>query len=391
MRPTGSIHLGHYHGVLKNWLMLQDSHECFFFVADLHALTTHYENTLELEDNVFEMIVDWLACGINPGTATLFIQSRISEHAELHLLLSMIVPQNWLERVPSYKDQQARLKDRDLTTYGFLGYPLLQAADILIYKAGMVPVGEDQLAHIELAREIARRFNHLFGRKPDFLEKIEEALGKLTKKDASLFKKHRRNFQQQGDQEAFDAAQALISSQTNISIGDSERLLGYLEGSGKIILVEPEAELAEAPKVAGMDGAKMSKSYHNTISLRESDQSIEKKIRSMVTDPARVKRTDPGDPKKCPVWQLHKLYSNDEVKDWVVQGCRSAGIGCLDCKKPLIDSLRKEVGPIRERALEYHRDKQTIRKIIMEGNDKARAVAQDTLMEVRHEIGLHYA
>ena len=391
MRPTGSIHLGHYHGVLKNWLELQNSHECFFFVADLHALTTHYENTAELERNVFDMIVDWLACGVNPGTATLFIQSKIAEHAELHLLLSMITPQSWLERVPSYKDQQTKLSDRDLTTYGFLGYPLLQAADILIYKAGVVPVGEDQLAHIELVREIVRRFNYLFGRKPNFLEKIKEALGKLSKKDAMLFEKHRRNFQEKGDSEAFEAAQALVSSQTNIAIGDSERLRGYLEGNGKIILSEPQALLTPASKVAGVDGTKMSKSYNNTISLRESDQSIEKKIRSMVTDPARVKRTDPGDPDKCPVWQLHQLYSNDEVKTWVVQGCRSADIGCVDCKKPLIDSLCAEITPIRERALEYCRDKQTIRKIIKEGNDKARAIAQDTLSEVRQEMGLQYS
>ncbi|MGU9977187.1 MAG: tryptophan--tRNA ligase [Candidatus Oxydemutatoraceae bacterium WSBS_2016_MAG_OTU14] len=391
MRPTGAIHLGHYHGVLKNWLDLQDSNECYFFVADLHALTTHHDQSQEIEDKVFDMVVDWLAVGINPGAATLFVQSKIAEHSELHLLLSMITPVTWLERVPSYKDMQSKTTDSEQATYGFLGYPLLQAADILIYKAGLVPVGEDQVAHIELAREIARRFNHLFGRRPNFMEKIDEALGKLSKKDAELYEKHRRNFQEKGSAEAFEAAQALVYSQTNIAMGDAERLLGHLEGGGKIILTEPQALLTPTPKVPGIDGEKMSKSYRNTISLREDDDSIKKKILAMMTDPARVKRSDPGDPNKCPVWDLHQLYSNEEVKNWAGNGCRSAEIGCVDCKRPLIDAVCKEIGPIRERALEYQCNKQAIRKIIVEGNDKARAIAHDTLNEVRQEMNLMYA
>lgn len=390
MRPTGALHLGHYYGVLKNWLGLQDSHECFFFVADWHALTTHYDEGGGFASRVFDMLVDWLACGINPGAATLFVQSQIVEHAELHLLLSMITSQNRLERVPSYKDQQTRLHDRDLTTYGFLGYPLLQSADILIYKAGLVPVGEDQVAHIELTREIARRFNHIYGREGDFEKKVNQALDKLGKKTAKLYRELRRKFQEQGDTESFKVACALIESQSNISKGDNDRLIGYLEGGSRIILPEPEAMLTSVPKVPGVDGDKMSKSYNNMITLREPDEQIEAKIKSMKTDPARVKRRDPGDPEKCPVWQLHQIYSDQQVRQWVVEGCTTAGIGCLDCKQPVIDKMKAEIAPIRERAQEYAADRVTIEKIVAEGNEAARDVAKDTLEEVRQVMGMEY-
>ena len=388
MRPTGLLHLGHYHGVLKNWLTLQHEYECFFFVADWHALTTHYENPSVISESTHDMIIDWLAAGVSPGAARLFIQSRVPEHAELCLLLSMITPLSWLERVPSYKDQQEALKEKDLATYGFLGYPLLQAADILAYKSGMVPVGEDQVAHVELTREVARRFNHLYGREPGFEEKAEAAVAKMGKKNAKLYRDLRRKYTEQGDQQALDVAQALLESQQNISMGDKERLFGYLEGAGKIILPEPQALLTPASKMMGLDGQKMSKSYRNTISLREDPDEITKKLRTMPTDPARGRRTDPGDPNKCPVWNLHQVYSDDKTKEWVQTGCRSAGIGCLECKQPVIDAVIAELKPIRERAKEYVNDQAAVRSIIDEGCEAARDVARDTLEEVRKAMGL---
>ncbi|MGV6826373.1 MAG: tryptophan--tRNA ligase, partial [bacterium] len=287
MRPTGRLHLGHYHGVLKNWVELQHEYQCFFFVADWHALTTHYEDPTVIPASVWDMVVDWLAAGVNPGEATLFIQSKVPEHAELHLLLSMITPLGWLERVPSYKDQQEKLKEKDLSTFGFLGYPLLQSADILIYKAGMVPVGEDQVAHVELTREVARRFNHLYGREPDFEEKAEAAIKKMGKKNAKLFSNYRRAYQEQGDDEAMAAARALLESQQNINIGDRDRLFGYLEGGGRVILPEPQPLLTKASKMPGLDGQKMSKSYGNTIPLDADPQQVENNLRTMPTDPAR--------------------------------------------------------------------------------------------------------
>ena len=390
MRPTGALHLGHYHGVLKNWIKLQHEYECFFFVADWHALTTHYEDPQIIEQSVWDMVIDWLAVGVNPGSATLFIQSRVPEHAELHLLLSMITPLGWLERVPSFKDQQEKLKEKDLATYGFLGYPLLQSADILMYKAGLVPVGEDQVAHVELTREVARRFNHLYGREPGFEEKVEAAIKKMGKKNARLYQELRRRFQEQGDDEALHTARALLDDQQNIALGDKERLFGYLEGGGRIILPEPDSLLTPASRMPGLDGQKMSKSYHNTLSLREDPAEVEKKLRTMPTDPARVRRTDPGDPEKCPVWKLHQVYSTDEVRDWVQQGCTTAGIGCLECKAPVIDAVQAELAPIRERALEYQQDTGLVRKIIHEGCDKARDTARQTVQEVRQAMGLEY-
>ena len=390
MRPTGALHLGHYHGVLKNWTRLQHEYECFFFVADWHALTTHYEDPRVIAESVWDMVVDWLAAGIDPRLARLFIQSRIPEHAELHLLLSMFTPLGWLERVPTYKDQQERLRGRDLATYGFLGYPLLQAADILIYKAAMVPVGEDQVAHVELTREVARRFNHLYGREPDFEEKAEAAVKRMGKKAGRLYQELRRQYQEQGEGKALEKARALLEAQQSLSLGDRERLYGYLEGSGRVILPEPQALLTPASKMPGLDGQKMSKSYGNTIALQEEPAAVTQKIRTMPTDPARVRRSDPGDPDKCPVWQFHQVYSGEEVKAWVRQGCRSAGIGCLDCKQPVIEAVLQELAPIRERALEYRARPETVRAIVAEGCAGAQAVARETLDEVYHAMGLAY-
>jgi tryptophanyl-tRNA synthetase len=390
MRPTGALHLGHYHGVLKNWMRLQHEHECFFFVADWHALTTHYDTPEMIEQHSWEMVIDWLAAGIDPAQATLFIQSKVPQHAELHLLLSMITPLGWLERVPTYKDQQEKLTDKDLSTYGFLGYPLLQSADILIYRANRVPVGEDQVPHIEFTREIARRFNHIYGREPGFEEKAEAAIKKLGAKRARLYRDLRTKYLEQGDAEALEAARALLEKAQNLALGDRERLFGYIEGGGKVILVEPQALLTAASKMPGLDGQKMSKSYNNTISLREDDATITRKIRTMPTDPARVKRTDPGEPEKCPVWQLHCVYSEQARRDWVQQGCRSAGIGCLECKQPVIDALLAELAPMRERAQRYADDPTLVRSIVADGCEKAQKLAEETMRDVRDVMGLRY-
>ena len=391
MRPTGALHLGHYHGVLKNWIRLQHEYECFFFVADWHALTTHYDTPQVIEQNVWDMVIDWLATGVDPAQATLFIQSRVPEHAELHLLLSMVTPLAWLERIPTYKDQQEKLADKDLATYGFLGYPLLQSADILIYRANQVPVGEDQVPHVEFTREVARRFNHVFGREEGFEQKAEAAIKKLGAKRARLYRQLRTKFLEKGDAEALAAARALVAETQNLPLGERERLFGYIEGGGKVVLAEPQALLTDSPKMPGLDGRKMSKSYDNTIGLREDADSITRKIRTMPTDPARVKRTDPGDPDKCPVWQLHLVYSDDKRKEWVQQGCRSAGIGCLECKQPVIDAVLQEQKPMREKAEKYLADPTLVRSIIADGCEKARKLAQETLREVRQAMGLDYS
>ncbi len=390
MRPTGRLHLGHYHGVLKNWLRLQNEYQCLFFVADWHALTTHYDTPQMIEDNVRDMTIDWLAAGVDPAQATLFVQSRVIEHAELHLLLSMMTPLGWLERVPTYKDQQEKLSEKDLSTYGFLGYPLLQSADILIYRANLVPVGEDQVPHIEFTREICRRFNHLYGREPGFEDKARAAVKKLGSKKARLYEECRTAYQEKGDGEALESAQALLNDAQNLSMNDRERLFGYLEGSGKMILAEPEALLTEASKMPGLDGQKMSKSYNNTIALREDPESVTKKIRTMPTDPARVRRTDPGNPEKCPVWQFHLVYSGDGVRQWVTAGCTSAGIGCLECKQPVIDAVLAELAPIRERAAYYEDNPDQVRNILADGCEKAQELARDTMRDVREAMGLTF-
>ena len=390
MRATGRLHLGHYHGVLKNWIQLQREYDCLFFVADWHSLTTHYESTEIIEESVWNIVIDWLAAGINPGSATLFIQSRIPEHAELHLLLSMITPLSWLERVPSYKEQQQKLDERDLSTYGFLGYPLLQSADILSYKAGWVPVGADQVPHVELTRELARRFNHIYGRDAGFEQIAEDAIKKLGRKNGKLYRELRRGFMEQGNQESLEKAQALLQDQPNSSLGDRDRLFGYLEGGGKIILPEPQTLLTEDSVMPGLDGNKMSKSYGNTITLREDSDSVAQKIKTMTTDPARVRRNDPGEPDRCPVFSLHKIYSDDKTREWATTGCTSAGIGCIDCKKPLIDAILVEQQPMRERAQQYEENPELVKSIVAEGCEKARIIAKSTLEDVRLAMGLDY-
>src|SRR3989440_12351620 len=391
MRPTGSLHLGHYHGVLKNWIRLQAEYTCLFFVADWHALTTDYEKPGDFHQSGLDMVVDWLASGIDPSQAILFVQSQVPEHAELHLLLSMMTPIGWLERVPTYKDQQEKLADRDLSTYGFLGYPLLQAADILIYRSKFVPVGEDQVPHIEFSREVARRFNHLYGREPGFEDKAKAAVKKMGTKKARLLNELRTKFPEHGEKEALARGPALLEEQQNLSRGDRERLYGWLEGGGKKIMVEPEVLLTEAPRMPGLDGQKMSKSYGNTIALREEPESVAKKIRTMPTDPARVKRSDPGTPEKCPVWALHLVYSDDERKKWVQKGCTTAGIGCLECKQPVIDAINAELAPIRERAQTYLDDPTLVKNIVADVCEKARRLAAETMRDVPEAMRRAYS
>ena len=391
MRPTGSLHLGHYHGVLKNWVKLQQQYECLFFVADWHALTTHYDTPEIIEQNVWDMVIDWLAAGVDPSQAILFIQSKVPAHAELYLLLSMMTPLGWLERVPTYKDQQEKLSEKDLSTYGFLGYPLLQSADILIYRANLVPVGEDQAPHLEFTREISRRFNHIYGKELGFEEKAELAIKKLGSKKSKLYVELRNLYQEQGDEHALEEARSLLNEQQNLSLGDRERLFGYLEGGGKMILTEPETLLTDASRMPGLDGQKMSKSYNNTISLREDPESIRKKVRTMPTDPARVRRSDPGDPARCPVWQFHLVYSDDNTREWVQRGCKNAEIGCLDCKSPIIDKILAEQAPMYERIMKYEEDPTLVRNIIADGCEKANKLAEETMRDIREAMGLSYS
>jgi tryptophanyl-tRNA synthetase len=390
MRPTGRMHIGHYHGALKNWIKLQEEYECLFFAADWHALTTHYDTPETISESVWEMFIDWLAAGIDPTRATIFIQSRVPEHAELTLLLGMIAPVGWLERVPTYKEQQQKLADRDLSNYGFLGYPVMQSADILIYRANMVPVGEDQVSHIEVTRELARRFNHIYGREPGFEDKAKAAVKKLGSKKAKRYEMFRTAFQEQGDTEALESARSLLNDTQNMSLGDRERLFGFLEGSRRVILPEPQPLLTASPRVPGLDGQKMSKSYGNAIDLREDPAVVTEKIRTMQTDPARVRRTDPGNPELCPVWPLHQIYSSKETQDWVVAGCTTAGIGCLECKQPLIDAIIREQKPIQERAQKYLDDPALVRNIVADGCERARKLAEETMRDVRAAMGLAY-
>jgi len=390
IRPTGRMHLGHYHGALKNWVRLQEEHECLYFAADWHALTTHYEQPETIADSVWEMFVDWLAVGINPSRATIFIQSRVPEHAELALLLGMIAPVGWLERVPTYKDQQEKLADRDLSTFGFLGYPVMQGADILVYRANLVPVGEDQVSHLELIRELARRFNHIFGREPGFEENAKAAIKKLGSKRAKRYDQLRTAFQERGDEQALANAREMVDAAQNLALGDKERLFGYLEGSRRVILPEPKPLLTATPRVPGLDGQKMSKSYGNAIMLREDPASITKKVRTMQTDPARVHRSDPGTPEKCPVWSLHQIYSDEARQAWVRKGCTTAGIGCLECKQPVIDAIIAEQEPIKERAQKYLDDPSLVRAIVSDGCERARKLAEETMRDVREAMGLAY-
>ncbi len=393
MRPTGALHLGHYHGALKNWVRLQDEYEAFYFVADWHALTTHYEERDVMERHVYDMVIDWIAAGLEPDKATIFIQSRLPEHAELFTLLAMGTPLGWLERVPTYKDQMEKLKDRDLATYGFLGYPLLQAADILIYKAAFVPVGEDQSSHVELTREVARRFNHLYGRRAGFELQVAAALAKLPKDDARYFEKQRKAFGETGAPEALAKGEGLVKKASAIegfTSDDAEVLLGHLKGAGKTVLSEPQALHTEVLRLPGLDGTKMSKSYGNAVLMRDEPAVVDKKIRGMVTDPARARRTDPGTPEKCPVWAFHKIYSDSATQDWVQQGCTSAGIGCLDCKQPVIDAVVKQQQPWKERAEQYLANPKQVHWIVEMGTERARTVARQTMKDVREAMGLNY-
>ncbi len=388
MRASGKLHLGHYHGVIKNWLELQHQYECFFFVADWHGLTTHYEDPAIIEASVYDMVIDWLACGINPGSANVFIQSQVPQHAELHLALSMITPLGWLERMPTYKDQQEKLKERDLATYGFLGYPVLMAADVLAYRAGFIPVGEDQIPHVEFSRDVARRFNHIYGREPGYEVQAAEAIKKMGKKNAKLFNNLRKKYLEQGDKQALEMGQALVESQPNLNIEARELLAGFLEGGGKIILPEPEVLLTPQSKLPGLDGQKMSKSYGNFITLREAPEEVERKVRTMPTDPARVRRNDPGEPTKCPVWKLHEVYSNDDTKQWVQEGCRSASIGCLDCKMPICKAINEELAPIRAKVEELLAKPGIVKSVLAEGAEKAREIAEETMIDVKNSMGI---
>src|SRR5688572_29128656 len=388
MRPTGKLHLGNYHGALRNWVALQDRLEGYFFVADWHALTTDYDNPGKLQQHIHEMVVDWLAAGLDPDRAAMFVQSDVLGHAELHLLLSMITPLSWLERVPTYKDQQAQLKKKDLATYGFLGYPLLQSADILIYRPAFVPVGEDQVAHVEITREIARRFNHIYGRDAASPKLVKAALGRLPAEQREQYGALRRGFQEGGSVGALAEARTLVAAAAGLADEQRELLLANLEGEHHRLLPAPEALLTPSPKVPGLDGRKMSKSYGNTIGLTEEPASIEKKIKGMTTDPARVRRTDPGNPEKCPVWDLHKLYSSDETRAWVWQGCTTAGIGCLDCKKPVIERICADATVMRERAAPYLANPGRVNEILAAGDAKANVVAEQTMQVVRSAMHL---
>ena len=387
MRPTGAMHLGHYHGVLKNWVRLQNEYPCLFFVADWHALTTHYDQTQRISADGWDMVIDWLASGVDPAKATIFIQSRVPEHAELFLLLGMVTPLGWLERVPTYKDQQQQLAERDLSTYGFLGYPLMQAADILVYRSTLVPVGEDQVPHIEMTREIARRFNHVFGAEADFEAKAKAGV-RMLGAQAKRFAELRVRFQQEGDADALKQAHSIVEGATTLPLEDRERLFGYAEGAHRVILPEPSALLTKVSRMPGLDGRRMSKSYGNSIALREAPESVTKKIRTMPTDPARVRRMDPGEPERCPVWPLHLVYSDESTQQWVQTGCRTAGIGCLECKQPVIDAIVRELAPLRERAQHYLDNPALVRDIVTDGCDKARAMASETMRDVRKAMGL---
>jgi tryptophanyl-tRNA synthetase len=388
MRPTGPLHLGNYHGALRNRVELQYQYECYFFVADWHMLTTGYEDTSKLPDNIRQVLIDYLAAGLNPSVSTLFIQSQVPEHAELFLLLGMITPLGWLERVPTYKEQQAQLENKDLSTFGFLGYPVLQSADILLYRPAFVPVGEDQVSHLEITREIARRFNHLYGRELDFEAKAEKAVKSLGGRNTTSYRQLRRKYQESGDVPSLERARALVTSNNRITVADRERLLGYLEGGGVTILPEPQAMLTATPKVPGVDGRKMSKSYGNTIGLREDPDVVAQKLKTMQTDPARVRRIDPGDPDKCPVFDLHRIYSDEATRKWAAEGCRTAGIGCLDCKKPVTEKIVEEVTAMRKRAQEFEDNPDLLRNIVAEGADKAREAARQTLDDVRRAMHL---
>lgn len=388
MRPTGFMHIGHYHGALKNWVKLQSEVECFFFVADWHALTSHYDDPSVIEGATFDMVTDWLAAGLDPNQSTIFLQSQVPQHAELSLLLGMITPLGWLERVPTYKEQQENLKEKDLTTYGFLGYPLMQTADILVYRANQVPVGADQVSHLEISREIARRFNHIYGREPRFEERATAAIKKLGSRSAKLYAELKTAFNQDGNVDALTQAKALVAAAGSLSSEEKELLQGFLTGVRKTVLPEPQALLTPTSKVIGLDGRKMSKSYNNGIDLRDTPAVVEQKIKRMATDPKRARRFDPGNPEDCPVWTLHQIYSDDARRAWVVEGCTSAGIGCLECKQPVIEAINAELAPMQARINEIEAKPGYAKEVLHDGCAKARRVAEETMLGVRNAMGL---
>jgi tryptophanyl-tRNA synthetase len=388
MRATGRMHIGHYHGALKNWVSLQDTYDCFYFVADWHALTSHYDDPRVIATSTMEMVGDWLAAGLDPNRSAIFMQSQVLEHAELTVLLGMISPLGWLERVPTYKEQRENITDKDLATYGFLGYPVMQSADILLYKPKYVPVGEDQASHVELTRELARRFNSIYGREPDFAEKVAASLKKLGGKNSKTYEELRRRFQEEGNADAMNEITALLAASGSMGAEDRDRLLGNVSGARRAILPEPQVLLTKTSKVLGLDGRKMSKSYNNAITLRDTPEEVTQKIKKMPTDPARVRRTDPGNPDNCPVWNLHQVYSSEKTKEWVVAGCKSAGIGCLECKQPVIDATNAELAPMRARAAEYDANPARLKEVLLDGCARARKVASETMQEVRDSMGL---
>ena len=388
MRPTGFMHIGHYHGALKNWVQLQPKMECFFFVADWHALTSHYDDPSVISGATFDMVTDWLAAGLDPNQSTIFLQSQVPQHAELSLLLGMITPLGWLERVPTYKEQQENLKEKDLTTYGFLGYPLMQTADILVYRANQVPVGADQVSHLEISREIARRFNHIYGREPKFEERATAAIKKLGGKPAKLYGELKTAFNQDGNADALAQAKALVAAAGSLSNDEKELLHGFLTGARKTVLPEPQALLTPTSKVIGLDGRKMSKSYNNGIDLRDAPAAVEQKIKRMPTDPKRARRNDPGNPDDCPVWTLHQVYSSDETKAWARLGCTTAGIGCLECKQPVIEAINAELAPMQARIKEIEAKPGYVKQVLHDGCATARRVAEETMQDVRLAMGL---
>jgi tryptophanyl-tRNA synthetase len=375
MRPTGKLHLGNYMGALHNWVGLQDKHECYFFIADYHALTTDYADPSNVKQNTLEVAMDFLAAGLDPEKSVLFIQSHVVQHAELHLLLSMITSLGWLERVPSYKEQQENIVGKDLTTYGFLGYPLLQSADILVYQAHFVPVGQDQAAHVELTREVARRFNFFYGRRPS-----QSPARELSHSDLPENLIDRMQVQRHGGPMA---ARTFTLRDVN-EAADMGDLFGY----GREVLREPQALLTPSPKLPGTDGRKMSKSYGNFILLTDPEEEIRKKLKTMVTDPARAKRSDKGTPEKCPVWDLHKVFSSKETQMKVHDGCITAGIGCIECKGWAADAIIEHVKPIQERRKPYEANPELVWEILEDGSAKARKRAEQTMVEVRDVMGL---
>jgi tryptophanyl-tRNA synthetase len=399
MRPTGRLHIGHYFGALQNWAKLQNdpTYECFYFIADWHALTSDYADTSQIAQNTLEIATDWLAAGLDPTKSTFFVQSQVPEHAELHLLLSMVTPLGWLERVPTYKEQLDNIRDKDLHTYGFLGYPVLQCADIVIYSqpgsALAVPVGEDQVSHIELSREIVRRFDLLY-----FLQ-LDDCLRSESRSQECLHVCQALGMVQPppGLQDFATNIQKWLEFKAQVrrrilELG-SKIALELLNRYGTLDffifrqrLQEPEVMLTHTPRIPGTDGRKMSKSYGNAIVLSESDDSIRARTKVMVTDPARKRRTDPGNPDVCPVYDWHKLFSPQETLDWAAQGCRTAAIGCIECKAAMADHLIKWIAPIRERRLEYEAHPEKVKRILAAGSAKARPVAQQTMKRVREAV-----